>query len=208
MSDSEFPRLQRRDFYGGSNYTIFGKKTDRYGYRPYATISFTRGHFSPNYSENVHVGGDPSQLFTAHGPHVGEIYADPSMSSHVPTLLATVVEDAKGVGEPIEASSSLSRYSSRLVKKGFEKELRHGVPLVVGDPNNPSADQTNDIDEQWRAHRSGNPRETYYGTAQPKEDLQRYQREGRELIRPNRRRNRKVQSAMDSPQFEQLRLDI
>ena len=208
--------LYKKKNWSGHIVTAVGEEPpDDPGYRPYAQVVYEPGTFEPNFDEwgpVNHANRDPSRLFTPVGPHVTALFADPSMNAHVPALLAHVARTARGVGEPIESSDDLSRHSSRLVQKGFSKELfpGSGIPLVVGDPSNPAADRTNDIDSDYRRPRTLS---SYYdvpdlGEKLPDEEFKRLHREGRELVRPNRPRKPITHAVADSPQFEQLRLDI
>lgn len=100
--------------------------------------------------ENPHLA--PTRLFEeSQSPRIkiDRMYADPSMKVPALTLAGMAYEQHNR--DTIEASDSLSAYSSRLTKKAMKK----GFP-VVAHQDNPNAYQTNDtqltprlVDEEW-----------------------------------------------------------
>jgi len=93
-------------------------------------------------SDAYDMSDQPPSLFEYSPPkvHINEAYSHPSMRSHVIPLISRIAADYPEA-VTIEASSDLSRYSSKLVKKAQSL----GFP-VSASPYNPNAEVTNDID--------------------------------------------------------------
>ena len=77
------------------------------------------------------------QMFHHRPTLVHGLFADPSMQHAVPTLLGLAINQ---FGPTLQASSNLSRHSSRVVKRGME------AGVVLPHPRNPSAEGQNNID--------------------------------------------------------------
>jgi len=210
------------------------KEVGNYGYRPSISMSYTRGGFVPNFDNRWTDDGDtvvddtwgyrdrsrgwddtPDTLFDAVSPEVHTLFSDFRMRAHVPTMLGHVLKNAQSAGVPITAAYDLSEHSSRLSKKGIK------AGLVVGHEYNKEANQSNTVGSEGADNytevarleniidpTTGKP---YLGREVPSEELADFRRIGREAVRGMKRKRKTgpaTHPVRDSPQFEQLKLDI
>lgn len=85
-----------------------------------------------NYQERFSKTGQQLKLFEYHRPSITGLYADPSMRTAVPTLLAHALNQYPDA----TADSSLSEHSSRIVQKGI------AAGVVSGGEGNPEGSAT------------------------------------------------------------------
>lgn len=192
------------------------------GYTP-AKISpnwnYSNGHYQPSpealsdfisehdrYPENHEL---PTTLFTPQNAQVHSLFADHRMRAHVPNLLGHVLNQAQVQGAKITADWNLSPHSSAIVRRGIE------AGLVVGHPNNPTAEVHNTMGEEGRDKyvEIANQRLFYEDEAMRDSDVKKMRAKGRDAImslkgKQPRPTTPKVETKPSGPQPEQLRLDI
>lgn len=159
------------------------------------------------YRDRNNLKANPT-LFRSEPSTISYLMGDPSMSHAVPTLLGMAINHARKIGDgTLQASDSLSRYSSPIVQRGLD------AGVLVPNVDNPTGKQNNgmSINEHVTFVNNGDTpeqamsqsllRSSYHGTpmgaGKEEED---YRIQGGELLRRALRPNHPAALASTRPQ--------